>query len=742
MTFAGILRSHRRRKHKPGDGDTGIYYGGTYSFTSASQNATTSGGAVGVNIDYNVNGFGRNLENGSNAYVDYVTGADSGGNGGGMTGNLLQMDFAANSGERNDLTGGSYTDPGNSTSTLAIDITNGATASNFMTLDTIDDAQVFDGASNGQTVISFNHIENADYGQYGAYIPILTASSQNTFLTVIGNEFANDPNASNTLEGFQTIIKHGVNLYAAANHIDNYNGATVINFSDHSLNNGSESEQICQTQTGNGSGLTNIVAGGGGVTYSQATGAGCVEDIANSYAIEMLANGNNVNDINSGNNTVATFDHTGDWTLGLAGTSGSLHVQGNINATGTISESGVPVIATNTGDWAGTWQGNNSSTFYLATNPNGYISSPSSTLASSSVAFEFYNPTSTAPAFQSIPNPEPEKHHKRFLFRATAAATTTIELYYNTTLASSGIQQVNPLIHCVRQRRYDRGQLYDQHPPGRSVPFRERELDGRNAATDHSQYPSDEAIDMKRTSFAGLVTLAVFLLAAQTAYGAIAFDASSTFNTGTTATSTSVNITVGSNANEMLFVCGLTTSGNSSATYNGVPMTQVALQKGTTDSRTLAMFDLPNPASGTHGILLTTTSTSVPASRLGRASYSGALQTTIVDASSTNNTSTNLAANTSTLTSITANDWGILCERGSGSNGTQIASGTNNTLRTNDVNDALGDTNSPQAAGAISMTMTSASGSFQWYGVMAAFAPFVNVANSPKSRGEIITFDW
>jgi hypothetical protein len=238
-----------------------------------------------------------------------------------------------------------------------------------------------------------------------------------------------------------------------------------------------------------------------------------------------------------------------------------------------------------------------------------------------------------------------------------------------------------------------------------------------------------------------LISLAGLLLGTPIAYGAIAFDASSTFNTGTSATSTAVNITVGNNANEMLFVCGLTTSGNSSATYNGVPMTQVGLQKGSTDSRTMALFDLPNPASGTHGILLTTTSTSALL-RVWGASYSGVLQTAIVDASSTNNTSTNLVANTSTLTSITANDWGVLCERASGSNGTQIATGTNTTFRANDVNDAIGDTNAPQPAGVISMTMMAASGSFQWYGVMAAFAPYVNVANQPRSRGEILTFDW
>jgi len=54
-----------------------------------SNNATTTGilyggnlGAVGVNVDYNINGFGTNIEVGSNAYLDNFTGSDSGGNGG------------------------------------------------------------------------------------------------------------------------------------------------------------------------------------------------------------------------------------------------------------------------------------------------------------------------------------------------------------------------------------------------------------------------------------------------------------------------------------------------------------------------------------------------------------------------------------------------------------------------------------------------------------------------------------
>jgi hypothetical protein len=388
---------------------TGIYFGGSY-------------GAVGINYMGNINGFGINYVVGQNAYMDAFTGTSSGGNGGVITqtgnvingssmisgvtngsliplgayvsgtgipnnsevigttsstitmnqnanatgtsatltvqfGSLGQYDLANNSGER-PIVSGVFTDPGNSSATNAIYIAGGGVADWFCVSLALDDAQLHAGYSNGLIGCAQVHIEDSDYSNYGAYTPIWLDSSQATFADFESISVANDPSAANTSEGFQTIIKHGVNLKVGGLFIQNYNGATVVNAVDHSLNNGSESEQICDVQTTNGTGLTNIVAGGGGNTYSQAAGLGCSQDVANSYTINIFPNGNNTNDITSGNAIVATFDHTGDWTFQNNGTNGSVTITGTLSASGnttlggtlnassTITQAGVPVLTT------------------------------------------------------------------------------------------------------------------------------------------------------------------------------------------------------------------------------------------------------------------------------------------------------------------------------------------------------------------------------------------------------------
>lgn len=392
---------------------TGIYFGGTYSYTDNTLTATTSNaGAVGVDVDYNINGFGRNLWYGANAYVDEFTGSSSGGNCSAMSGCLLFFDVANNSGERWVMQGGTYTDPGNSTTTNAVFLSNAGTASIFFNFNSVDDAPVICGSSDGQCDVSSNHVENAAYNTYGAYIPFQNPSSdRSTMLIVSSEEFANDATTGSG-KTWVTLIKHGGQLIAQGDHIDNYGGATITNFSDHSNDNGIESELICQIQITTG-GLTNIVAGGGGNTYSQATGANCTEDVGNSFAIEMFANSNNVNDITSGNNLVATFDHTGNWTLGLAGTSGSLNLQGNFNATGTITSSGNTTVK-------GTLILPNVTSTFLATDANGnviatgtpsggggggsgnlFVTPSSSILANNVVAFQT-NASTTVKATSSI----------------------------------------------------------------------------------------------------------------------------------------------------------------------------------------------------------------------------------------------------------------------------------------------------------------------------------------------------
>lgn len=281
----------------------GIMYGGT-------------NGAVGINThDTNINGFGTNWLIGANAYMlSFNNNANSGGNGGqASTGALVHINAASNSGERNVFDGNAFTDPGNSLATNAIYITGAGTASNFFSKNSFDDVQVFVGASNGQTVFDSNHWENSAFGTYPQYIPVLGISSDlSTQITFVGNEIANDgTNSGNT---FQTIIKHGGQLYAASNHINNYGGATVTAFVDHSLDNGLSADIVGMTQI-QGGGLTNIIAGSGGMAWDQATGAAWSQNVANSYTIGLRAKGSNTNEFFSGSNTVGTFDHAGNWLL-------------------------------------------------------------------------------------------------------------------------------------------------------------------------------------------------------------------------------------------------------------------------------------------------------------------------------------------------------------------------------------------------------------------------------------------
>lgn len=281
----------------------GIYYGG-------------GNGAVGFNThDNTFNGFGTQVEVGQHAYMlEWNNNGFSGGNGTTTSrGSLVHINVANDSGERNVFQGNNFSDPGNSLADNCIYITSGGTASNFFTNNSIDNCQIYAGASNGQVAISYNHFENpGSPNSFPEYIPILNPSSdQSTQLTVIGNVFANS--ASNRT--WTTIIKHGGQLYAASNNIQNYNGNTVTNFADHSNNNGQSADMICHTQAQGGA-LTNITAGGGGTTWSATNGVPCIINRANSYNWSIRPLSTNVNQFVSGNSVVADVDHSGNWNLG------------------------------------------------------------------------------------------------------------------------------------------------------------------------------------------------------------------------------------------------------------------------------------------------------------------------------------------------------------------------------------------------------------------------------------------
>lgn len=296
----------------------GIFYGG-------------GSGAVGINThDVNINGFGSDVEWGQNAYMlQFNNVAFSGGNGGQASrGSLVHIDGASNSGERNVFNGCSFTDPGNSLATNAIYITNAGTASNAFFGCSLDSAQVRVGASDGTTLFSGCHFENPGAPtSYPEYIPILGVSSDSsTQITLIGNEFANS--GSNVT--WTTIIRHGGQLYAAGNHIDNYNGHTVTNFVLHDLDNGQATDYVVQTSVQGGA-LTNIIGGSGGVAYSLASAGTAMFNVQNSYSIGLRAQGSNTNQFFSGSNTTGTYDHSGNWVLGTD-TSSTTSNTGNLTA--------------------------------------------------------------------------------------------------------------------------------------------------------------------------------------------------------------------------------------------------------------------------------------------------------------------------------------------------------------------------------------------------------------------------
>lgn len=317
-----------------------VFMGNSTLIAAGNSNTKTTGGihfggsngAVGVNFHNNsVNGFGQNISwggaSGGNAYMIALKGnAISGGNGN-IQGNLLYVGVANNSGERNIIDGNSFTDPSDSIATSSIYFADGGTASNSITNNSIDNAGMYLGTSNGMFYIAGNHFENpGSPSGYGQYIPIVNPSSDgSTMITLVGNEFANS--ASN--KTWETIIKHGGQLYASGNRIDNYNGFTVTNFADHSNNNGQSSDHICQTQVQGGT-LTNIVAGGGGTTWSLTNGVPCLTNRANSYTWSIRPLSTNVVQFVSGNSIVADVDHSGNWNLGEDASNSTITVNKNL----------------------------------------------------------------------------------------------------------------------------------------------------------------------------------------------------------------------------------------------------------------------------------------------------------------------------------------------------------------------------------------------------------------------------
>lgn len=300
----------------------GITFMGKSSLVAAAQTNTNTSvgiflgganGAPGCHIhDCIINGFGTQEEIGANAYMLTHTGVGySGGNGvsgtgTGLQGSLLHINTASNSGERNTWVNCNFTDPGNSIAANAIYVELAGVASNFFTQCSFDNVQMRVLGSNGITVVRDSHIEDAAFATYGEYIPFYFDSASSNMLVFSGNVIADSSNNSST--NFDTIIKHGVNLVATGNHIENYGGQTITYFADHSLNNGSSSEYISGT-TIQGGGLTNISRNW---AYTVPRGIGAHTNYANSYGNGFVTNSNNTVEWKVGNNVSAlTADQNG-----------------------------------------------------------------------------------------------------------------------------------------------------------------------------------------------------------------------------------------------------------------------------------------------------------------------------------------------------------------------------------------------------------------------------------------------
>lgn len=146
------------------------------------------------------------------------------------------------------------------------------------------------------------------------------------------------------------------------------------------------------------------------------------------------------------------------------------------------------------------------------------------------------------------------------------------------------------------------------------------------------------------------------------AFGAVAYDNSTSATTGFGATSITQSLTVGSGANRYLVVTAGSVQANSTltATYNGVSMIQLATWTNDSDNcsgnpMNQYLFGLANPTSGANNIVLSGGSGSGRL-WLNASAYTGV--DTVVDASSTlSNQTSGISPAVLNLTTITDNSW-------------------------------------------------------------------------------------
>ncbi len=221
----------------------------------------------------------------------------------------------------------------------------------------------------------------------------------------------------------------------------------------------------------------------------------------------------------------------------------------------------------------------------------------------------------------------------------------------------------------------------------------------------------------------------------------IAFDAAVN-KTDASGTSQTFSHTCGSGSNRILFVGTRinTTSDNvTGITYGGVAMTRIntVTRNNVTvdDPARNYLYYLVNPSTGANNVVISS-SGSVGFSSLS-ASYTGASQTGVPDASNTN-AHTGADVSDSITTSVTTNAdncWAICTIDNNSSNSVTANGGT--TLRCGTASYTMGDNNAAKTpAGSVSLGASAFTASANSSACMASFAPFV----APSANGDFLMF--
>lgn len=210
---------------------------------------------------------------------------------------------------------------------------------------------------------------------------------------------------------------------------------------------------------------------------------------------------------------------------------------------------------------------------------------------------------------------------------------------------------------------------------------------------------------------------------------AIALD--TTGGAGSTTSPITVSLTV-SGSNRILWAGGFMANGRSvsSITYNGAAMTQVSGSPFEVDGgNKIYLYYLVAPATGTHDLVATFDANGNLT--LHAASFTGASQTGIPDATNTSNIGTT-STPSQTVTTVADNSWAVWMMRKAA--GGDATAGTDTTLA--DQYGPFGShffrsTSGKTPAGAF--TLNASIGSAACYGIIASFAP--SVAASATHRG-------